>query len=103
MSPCLYTQVYTSQKSLPISILDTFGFRWNGNAIKTTSNASYAATHDERQLQFVFGTGFSESLPQLPGSPSEWLFPTLFSVSPNAERATCNRCVMNAIYSGTPP
>jgi hypothetical protein len=36
----------------------------DGNAIKTTSNASYAPTHDNSQLQVVFDTGFS--LPQLP-------------------------------------
>jgi hypothetical protein len=36
----------------------------DGNAIKTTSNASLAPTHNPQQLQVVFDTGFS--LPQLP-------------------------------------
>ena len=36
----------------------------DGNAIKVTSNATYAPTHDNSQLQVVFDTGFS--LPQLP-------------------------------------
>ena len=36
----------------------------DGNVIKTTSNASYAPSHDQSQLQIVFDTGFS--LPQLP-------------------------------------
>ena len=35
-----------------------------GNAIKTTSNASLAPSHDSRQLQVSLDTGFS--LPQLP-------------------------------------
>ena len=30
----------------------------DGNAIKTTSNASYAPPHDESQLQVLFDTGF---------------------------------------------
>jgi hypothetical protein len=36
----------------------------DGNAIKMTSNASYAPSHDSHQLQILFDTGFS--LPQLP-------------------------------------
>ena len=36
----------------------------DGNAIKITSNATYAPTHDNSQLQVIFDTGFS--LPQLP-------------------------------------
>jgi hypothetical protein len=36
----------------------------DGNAITTTSNASYAPPHDPSQLQVVFDTGVS--LPQLP-------------------------------------
>jgi hypothetical protein len=36
----------------------------DGKAIKTTSNATYAPSHDQSQLQIVFDTGFS--LPQLP-------------------------------------
>ena len=36
----------------------------DGNAIKTTSNASNAPSHDQSRLQIVFDTGFS--LPQLP-------------------------------------
>ena len=36
----------------------------DGNAIKITSNASRAPSHDQSQLQVVFDTGFS--LPQLP-------------------------------------
>ena len=36
----------------------------DGNAIKVTSNATYAPTHDNSQLRVVFDTGFS--LPQLP-------------------------------------
>ena len=34
-----------------------------------------------------------------PSYPSEGLFPYLFFVSPDAERATYNRYVANAIYS----
>jgi hypothetical protein len=36
----------------------------DGNAIKISSNASYAPNHNSQQLQMVFDTGFS--LPQLP-------------------------------------
>jgi hypothetical protein len=36
----------------------------DGNAIKMTSNASLAPSHDSQQLQIIFDTGFS--LPQLP-------------------------------------
>jgi hypothetical protein len=36
----------------------------NGNAIKITSNATYAPTHNSDQLQVVIDTGFS--LPQFP-------------------------------------
>lgn len=36
----------------------------DGNAIKITSNATYAPTHDKSQLQVVLDTGFS--LPQFP-------------------------------------
>jgi len=36
----------------------------DGNAIKTTSNASLAPSHGPHQLQVVFDTGFS--MPQLP-------------------------------------
>jgi hypothetical protein len=36
----------------------------DGNAIKTTTNASLAPSHSSDQLQIVFDTGFS--LPQLP-------------------------------------
>jgi hypothetical protein len=39
----------------------------DGNAIKITSNASLAPSHNSQQLQMVFDTGFS--LPQLP----EWV------------------------------
>jgi hypothetical protein len=68
----------------------------DGNAIKTTSNAPLAPSHGSHQLQMVFDTGFA--MPQLP----EWvaiplpIFPCIF----NAERALCNRSVVNAIYSG---
>ena len=37
----------------------------DGKAIKTTSNASLAPSHDQSRLQVTFDTGFS--LPQLPG------------------------------------
>lgn len=36
----------------------------DGNAIKMTSNASLAPSHDSHQLQMLFDTGFS--MPQLP-------------------------------------
>jgi hypothetical protein len=36
----------------------------DGNAIKITSNASLAPSHDSHQLQVTFDTGFS--MPQLP-------------------------------------
>ena len=36
------------------------------------------------------------------GCPSEWLFPNLFSISPNVKRATYNKYVVNAIYCGAP-
>ena len=36
----------------------------DGNAIKTTSNASFAPSHNQSQLQVVLDTGFS--FPQLP-------------------------------------
>jgi hypothetical protein len=36
----------------------------DGNAIKMTTNASLAPSHDSQQLQIIFDTGFS--LPQLP-------------------------------------
>jgi hypothetical protein len=36
----------------------------DGNAIKLTSNASLAPSHNSHQLQVVFDTGFS--MPQLP-------------------------------------
>ena len=36
----------------------------DGNAIKTTSNATLAPTHNSTQLQVIFDTGFA--LPQLP-------------------------------------
>ena len=36
----------------------------DGKAIKTTSNASFAPSHNASQLQVVFDTGFT--LPQLP-------------------------------------
>jgi hypothetical protein len=37
----------------------------DGNAIKTTSNAPAAPSHNQSQLQVIFDTGFS--LPQVPG------------------------------------
>jgi hypothetical protein len=36
----------------------------DGNAINITSNAPLAPSHDSRQLQLIFDTGFA--LPQLP-------------------------------------
>lgn len=72
-------QNITSQPKVPVSVLqskissdqhfsillDSNGIIGpDGNAIKTTSNASYAPSHDSSQLQVVFDTGFS--LPQLP-------------------------------------
>jgi hypothetical protein len=59
----------------------------DGNAIKTTSNASLAPNHNPDQLQIVFDTGFS--MPQLP----EWvaiplpIFPPV-SLTPSVRCAT---------------
>jgi hypothetical protein len=72
-------QNITSQTKVPVSILqsslsgdqhfsillDSDGIiAPDGNAISIKSNASYAPTHNEQQLQVVLDTGFS--LPQLP-------------------------------------
>jgi len=48
----------------------------DGNAIKITSNASYAPTHNQQQLQVVLDTGFS--LPQFPELVSPHFFPASF-------------------------
>ena len=68
----------------------------NGSAIEITSNATLAPSHDSHQLQVAFDTGFS--LPQLPKLVVVPL--SNFPCIPNAERALCNRYVVDAIYSG---
>ena len=67
----------------------------DGNAITITSNASYAPTHDQHQLQVVLDTGFS--LPQFPESVSLRIF-SLFPF--DDECVTCNRYIVDTIYSG---
>ena len=79
-------------------LLDSDGFvGLDENTIKTTRNASYPLTHDQSHIQVVFDTVFSYS-----SCPSERLFPTFFSASPNGECATCNRYVVNVICSCAP-
>jgi hypothetical protein len=67
----------------------------DGNAIKTKSNASFAPTHDQSQLVALFDTGFS--LPQVPKCVPRPLHSFCFLIY---ERATWDRAVADAFYSG---
>jgi hypothetical protein len=77
-------------------LLDSDGIIDPGrNAIKIASNANYVPTHVQHQLRVVLATGFS-----LPQFPELVALPPFSLFSFDDECVTCNRGIVDMIYSG---